>query len=54
MLLIVIILFVAYIVIPLVDLAVKDERIKFAAKLVSYLATFLYVLYVLITTRLVV
>ncbi len=53
MLLIIVILLAAYIVIPLVDLT-ANERIKYALKVAVYVLTLAYVLFVLITARLVV
>ena len=53
MLLIIVILLVAYIVVPLVDL-ILNERVRIPVKIVVYLLAFVYVLYVLIVGRLVV
>lgn len=50
MLLVIIILLVSFIIIPLLDLTLK-ERILYAGKLVVYLAAFLYVAWVLYHSR---
>lgn len=46
MLLVVIILLVAYILVPLIDLTL-NERVRFPVKIAVYVITLVYVLYVL-------
>ena len=46
MLLIVVILLVAYILVPLIDLTL-NERVRFPIKVVVYVITFVYAIYVL-------
>jgi hypothetical protein len=50
MLLIVIILLVAYIAVPLIDLSL-NERVRIPVKIVIYLLTLLWVLYVMFFTK---
>lgn len=50
MLLIIIILLVAFVIIPLIELTLK-ERLLYAGKLLVYLAAFLYIIWVLYHTR---
>lgn len=52
MLLIVIILFVSYIVIPLVELTLV-ERVRTAVQVGVYALAFIYILFVLVTARVV-
>jgi hypothetical protein len=50
---IIVILLVAYIIVPLIDLSF-NERVKYAVKLVVYIFTLLWVLYTLLVGRLLV
>ena len=50
MLLIVVILLVAYILVPLVDLAL-NERVRYGVKIGLYVLTLAFVLYELITAK---
>jgi hypothetical protein len=53
MLLIIVILLTAYIVVPLVDLT-ANEHVRYALKIVVYVLTLAYVLYALVTGKLLV
>ena len=49
---IIVILLVAYIIVPLIDLSF-NERVKYAVKLVVYILTMLWVIYTLLVSRLI-
>lgn len=50
MLLITIILFIAFIIVPLIDLVLKESALYFA-KIIVYVLAFIYVGYLLITGK---